>query len=63
MSNEDQELLLDKEIRGNEGFDTAMTEEPGEGGLTAGEAYNKPLHSPEPRARHPLGQDCQVAHF
>ncbi len=62
MSSED-ELLLDKEILSNYEFGTAMTEEPGEGGLTAGEAYNKPLHSPEPRARHPLGQDCQVAHF
>ena len=47
MSSEDEELLLDKEILGNEGFGTAMTEQPGEGGLTAGEEYNKPLHSPE----------------
>ena len=55
--------MLDEQILGNEGFGTARTEEPGDGGQTVDEEYHEFLHSPEFRARLPPGQDCQVADF
>ena len=60
---ENEELLFDEQILGNEGLGTARTEEPGDGGQKVDEEYHEILHWPEIRSPRPPGQDCQVADF